>query len=140
MRAASSDANTYGVLLRTSATARHLSGLYDINFDENNSKVYNLTSREASAPVTGVSMSTPWFQETATIPANHAFLIAAKDKRLNSISLGTPSDELLTPSGITDIEAEGMKADTIYDLNGCRVAHPVSGGIYILNGKKILVK
>ena len=140
MRAASSDANTYGVLLRTSATARHLSGLYDINFDENNSKVYNLTSREASAPVTGVSMSTPWFQETATIPANHAFLIAAKDKRLNSISLGTPSDELLTPSGITDIEAEGMKADTIYDLNGRRVAHPVSGGIYILNGKKILVK
>ena len=43
--------------------------------------------------------------------------------------------ELTLPTGI---EAEEGTAE-IYDLCGCKVTEPVKGGIYIINGKKVVV-
>lgn len=45
-------------------------------------------------------------------------------------------------SGIRDIAAEGNnKADIIYDLNGNKITgKPLSPGIYIINGRKTLIK
>ena len=43
----------------------------------------------------------------------------------------------------TSIDAslvEGMEAPEYYDLSGRRVINPVSGGIYIVNGKKVVIK
>ena len=43
----------------------------------------------------------------------------------------------------TSIDAslvEGMEAPEYYDLSGRRVLNPVSGGIYIVNGKKVVIK
>ena len=43
----------------------------------------------------------------------------------------------------TSIDAslvEGMEAPEYYDLSGRRVLNPVSGGIYIVNGKKVFIK
>lgn len=43
------------------------------------------------------------------------------------------------PGAISDLMAEPEAADAVYDLQGRRVANP-SRGLYILNGRKILVK
>ncbi len=42
-------------------------------------------------------------------------------------------------SGISDVTADTFAADVIYDLQGRRVANPTSG-LYIINGRKVLMK
>ncbi|MDE6315966.1 MAG: hypothetical protein K2L71_05830, partial [Muribaculaceae bacterium] len=42
-------------------------------------------------------------------------------------------------SGISDVTADTSAADVIYDLQGRRVANPTSG-LYIINGRKVLMK
>ena len=48
------------------------------------------------------------------------------------------SDNNTVVTDIEQIEAE-EGATVIYDLNGRKVAEPVKGGIYIINGKKVVV-
>lgn len=46
-----------------------------------------------------------------------------------------------TAAGITDIATEDSKADgRIYNIQGQRVSQPVSGQIYIIGGKKVIMK
>ena len=45
---------------------------------------------------------------------------------------------VVVPTGIDGIEAEGEQ--TIYDLTGRKIETITKGGIYIVNGKKVLVK
>ena len=42
-------------------------------------------------------------------------------------------------TGIEDVVAEGERVKTVYDLNGRAVENP-SSGIYIINGKKVVIK
>ena len=48
-------------------------------------------------------------------------------------------EEATIPTGIEDITA-GSAEKTIYDLTGRRVENITNAGIYIVNGKKVLVK
>ena len=44
-------------------------------------------------------------------------------------------------TGINSISyAERFANDRVYDLNGNRVASPVKGNLYIINGKKVVLK
>ena len=46
-----------------------------------------------------------------------------------------------TTSGIGSITTDEIPAETVvYDLNGRRVTHPAAGQIYIVNGKKMIVR
>ena len=46
-----------------------------------------------------------------------------------------------TPSGIDDVTTEGQKEEVVYDLNGCRIIKkPLAPGIYIINGKKTIIR
>ena len=47
--------------------------------------------------------------------------------------------EVAVPEGIESVDAE-VENDVIYDLSGRRIAEIVKPGIYIVNGKKVLVK
>ena len=47
--------------------------------------------------------------------------------------------EVAVPEGIDSVDAE-VENDVIYDLSGRRIAEIVKPGIYIVNGKKVLVK
>ena len=47
--------------------------------------------------------------------------------------------EVSVPEGIDSVDAE-VENDVIYDLSGRRIAEIVKPGIYIVNGKKVLVK
>lgn len=81
------------------------------------------------------------FAETSTasanVPANHAYLRlgGAAARRYLSIKVSNET------TGINSIEAEGNAIEqTFYNLNGQRVETPTRGGIYIVNGKKVLMK
>ena len=41
--------------------------------------------------------------------------------------------------GINQIRFNGMEDGTVYNLNGQKVNHPTRG-IYIVNGKKVVIK
>ena len=43
-------------------------------------------------------------------------------------------------TGVEEVETENGEVKAIYDLTGRRVQETVKGGIYIINGKKVLVK
>ena len=43
-------------------------------------------------------------------------------------------------TGVEEVETENEEVKVIYDLTGRRVQETVKGGIYIVNGKKVLVK
>ena len=68
------------------------------------------------------------------VKANHAYLTAAKGSDVKGFFFG--SDDATAVKGV---EAAGEKAGVIYNLAGQRVEKAVKG-IYIINGKKMLVK
>lgn len=83
--------------------------------------------------------------ETPTIPANHAFILTTKsslkpDEPGIGISLGEPADEADVVLGVEIPGRENNSPEILYNLKGERVTEVVPGNIYILNGKKILVK
>lgn len=136
-------ANAYGVLLTTPATESALKHMAGIDKTLTGKKVYDLTTREEQKSAeTKADMRTPWFSEVATIPANHAFLIAPEGLNLSAVSLGVPADEApLIPSAIEEVGVDTpLQPDVIYDLQGRRVSSVEPGVVYILNGKKIVVR
>jgi predicted urease superfamily metal-dependent hydrolase len=46
--------------------------------------------------------------------------------------------EVVEATGIENVEADTVKA--IYDITGRKIENITKGGIYIVNGKKVLVK
>ena len=42
-------------------------------------------------------------------------------------------------TGITEVKGENGNAKTVYDLQGRRINNPTRG-VYIVNGKKVLIK
>ena len=42
--------------------------------------------------------------------------------------------------GISIVNADGSRATLIYELNGKQQNRPTKPGIYIINGKKVLIK
>ena len=50
-----------------------------------------------------------------------------------------PFEDDDTPTGISSIDAEGNASSVFYDLSGRRVSKP-SRGVYIVNGKKVMIK
>lgn len=140
--ATAQQATAYGVLLSTPATETALKNMAGIEESLTGKKAYDLTTRDSKSAESKQTMSTPWFSEAATIPANHAFLIAPDEMTLSSVSLGKPADEEpLIPSAIEEVGVDAaQQPDVIYDLQGRRVDSVERGVVYILNGKKIVVR
>jgi hypothetical protein len=77
---------------------------------------------------------------TQSIAANRAYLPLLKDNvpaGTRYIGLGFDDGEGTT--GINGIKSEGMKDDAYYTLQGQRVVNP-GKGLYIKNGKKVVIK
>ena len=76
----------------------------------------------------------------AYMPANRAYLSTAYDASDNGARLMVVFDEGDT-TGIDTVNSEKVTANSVaYNLQGRRVVNPKKGGLYIVNGKKIVVK
>ena len=78
------------------------------------------------------------YQE-ATVPTDRAYLDLRSS---NANARGQVSIRLMKgdeSTGISNIEAEQTDTNVIYDLRGQRVEHPTKG-LYIINGKKVVIK
>ena len=71
-------------------------------------------------------------------PAHKAWLALPATAVKAGIFLGLPDDDA---TGISTIEDKQQKADDVwYDLNGRRVNAPMTKGIYVKNGRKMVIK
>ena len=78
--------------------------------------------------------------EGAYMPANRAYLSTAYDASAVGARLMVVFDEGDT-TGIDTVNSEKVTANSVaYDLQGRRVVNPKKGGLYIVNGKKVVVK
>lgn len=124
------EATTYQVPVVSSAVAISTNYLQiaDSNTVGDGKNIYIL-----SAGTSGVGFYP--VKENSKIPEGKVYLkIPGTDGLIKAfLSLGGNAN------AINGIEAE-VGAGIIYNLNGQRVAAPVKGGLYIVNGKKMLVK
>ena len=71
----------------------------------------------------------------------HAYFSVLGAETANKAMLRIVQGENPNPTGIEQIETlDDINNAVIYNLNGQRVARPVVGGIYIVNGKKVVIK
>ena len=77
-----------------------------------------------------------WAAEPGTIPANRCWIQLAKDA-------GAPAQLAIVfeggTTGINNVERGALNVEGCYTLDGRRVANPTSG-LYIINGKKVILK
>lgn len=79
----------------------------------------------------------PEGEATFTIPAGKAYVIIHGDYARQSYDIVFGDDET---TGIRSIVNGQLTMDNVYDLQGRKVAQPAKGGLYIVNGKKIVIK
>ncbi|MDO4994049.1 MAG: tyrosine-protein phosphatase [Bacteroidales bacterium] len=137
-----SDSHTYdvtGVTLERGAaystpfTGGRFSGNYAANFDVTQAVEAGHTSYVLNVPAFYVADTT-----TPSLKSLHAYIV-----------LDTPDDASTrgiiffngeTPTGIEDVQStKNNVQSTIYDLSGRRVAQPTKG-LYIIDGKKVLMR
>ena len=137
---------SHGVLLAAPVTTNHLNNYCKIDGDfERTHSAYVLGSKTYKAStddeLNGLTVTTPWFNEATRIPANSTIIVSGKNKNQNAVSLGEPVDgQHPTTTGVAEIEITDGAAGELYDLQGHRVSVPRPGNIYILDGKKILLR
>ena len=71
-----------------------------------------------------------------SIPAGKAYLDATEAGGARNLSIVFDDDET---TGIQSVENKQMRMDNVYNLAGQRVAQP-QNGLYIVNGKKVVIK
>lgn len=71
-----------------------------------------------------------------TLPAFRAYVKQREGRELQTLHF----DILTDYTGIEGVAADFDENAEIYNLQGIRVKNPVRGGVYIVNGKKVLVK
>lgn len=81
------------------------------------------------------SIETDYDEETAKL----TITVRGDDFRVNNENVHTYGIQFRLYDGIQSLAAS-RNAQTVYDLSGRRVQHPVKGGIYIIGNKKVMVK
>ena len=77
-------------------------------------------------------------EATAKMPANKAYL-QVLSQQLPSVN-GSGITLVWDTDGIHEMIPDRTSPTVTYDLTGRRVSSPSKGGIYIVNGKKMIVK
>ena len=74
---------------------------------------------------------------SGTVPANRCYLVVANGAGARKLTIVHDDDD---STGIRDIEYEESEVENWYDLQGHKIQKPTKAGLYIINGKKIVVK
>lgn len=113
--------------------------------------IYNTNAKAAVRTFTdksGVLLTIPLeAAENATIGEEKGTLTGAKFANFDAQSVGVVPDAefkiniTAVATGINSIQADELaKAGKVYNLQGQRVSNTKQGGLYIVNGKKVIVK
>ena len=98
---------------------------------------YVLASNEGKAEFQNIKNWVETNNQTVTIPAGKAYIDANRTGSARSLSI-VFEEEAVT--GIESVqEFKGSKVQGFYDLQGRRVSQPTKG-MYIMDGKKVIVK
>lgn len=126
--------NLKGVLLPTELGSVSMRTLWGIDEE---TKVYSLA--DDAVILNGQHTRVQFVEANGTIEANQAVYVADTDPTTGFIFINDIPDTFLT--GIENVEVTAPAKDNVlYDLRGIRVANPLPGHIYILNGKKIIIR
>ncbi len=106
---------------------------------DDNSKYYVLTKRSTDSNVGFGKV-----KSGVTIPAGKCYIDLASTSAAVSNLTADFLEVTNVLTGIDAVDAEtqstAAEADVYYTLQGMKVAKPTQGGIYIVNGKKVVVK
>ena len=106
-------------------------------------KLVGITSATAVSADTYYGLSGNVFKKVnaGTVPAGKALLPASEVSSARELTFVFEDSET---TGISDAsrlkDNGGMKNDYFFNLKGQRVAQPTKGGLYIVNGKKVVIK
>lgn len=133
VRAADVETDFTGVLLDTPITKEGFALRWNKEYDPARNPVHLLRTTALGGTKSGL-----WFEKVngGTVPANTSFLMQPTTA-LNAYKVTEPESDNST---IVESVGTATERDVIYDLHGMRVVNPQSGIIYIVNGKKVLVK
>ena len=106
---------------------------------------------EAKAYYYAISIDGGWWQipEDSSLYPFRAYLsitardgspVKVSDEALRAIRFRAIGDESGETTGIENSELKIENSDVIYDLQGRRVEKMEKGGVYIVNGKKVVIK
>ena len=114
-------------MLTTEGENITMTGVYQYTeFPDGDPTIYMIQDSKAV-----YAASTVWFKPT------RAYFRAETQEGVKSLDLNFEADD--TPTGIGQIGTSDTSQPQVYDLSGRRVARP-SKGLYIVNGKKLIVK
>ena len=77
-----------------------------------------------------------WVKDAIEIGANKCWLSVESASNARQLAIVFENDV----TGITGISGNSGISGTFYDLNGRKIAQPTKKGIYILNGRKVVVR
>ena len=132
---AASESDFKGVLLDTPISAAGFALRWNMPYDETENPVHALTTAGHAGTKSGC-----WFdkQTSGMLPANSAVLMKPTTS-LDSYKIKMPEPEI--PTAVEMVAADASYEDVVvFDLAGRRVLNPRSGNIYIINGKKVMIR
>lgn len=113
--------------------------LFMVNTSGNTFEANDIDTYYYFGLINGASLTFGTFNpNTVAIPANKAYLKVAKSNFSSGARLSFSFDEDTT-TGITNNKRETISNNRYYNLNGQRVDNPTKG-MYIVNGKKVIIK
>ena len=130
------------LLMRSNASTEvGLSLVYDGTATAPATNILNFTNSDlATTGKEYVLYNDEFVKATSTIPQNHCYLLITNPAPTRGYySIGNGNDGS-TAIDDTLIDNEETTNDDWYDLQGRRIQKPTKAGIYIVNGKKMIVK
>ena len=100
----------------------------------------NLTEGVSVTPAEGLRVAARWVLEGETVDDT---MVGTSAKRMPAMLFEVDAPEGSAVTGISEIQKTETEGKTIYNLNGVRVSgsqNSLAKGVYIVNGKKVVVK
>lgn len=105
------------------------------NVTHDNVRAFNINTADARNPIGFYKLNSA----VTSVPGNKAFLVLTSTEAQAKSFVLSFDDGETTDIEIINVEKNAAEDGVYYDLQGRRVEHPTRG-IYILNGKKVVIK
>ena len=105
------------------------------NVTHDNVRAFNINTADARNPIGFYKLNST----VTSVPGNKAFLVLTSTEAQAKSFVLSFDDGETTGIETINVEKNATKDGVYYDLQGRRVEHPTRG-IYILNGKKVVIK